>query len=152
KDKVYEIADENVVAEMLRRWQLNDEVERAIFQHELKHYYQPKVSAQDHRLSGAEGLVRWEHPDGLLYPGQFLPPLERDKSLALTRHVIRQAIRDLAANPWLPPLSINLDPEATEDPTVIRLILDELRLWGVEPSRLVMEMTENGIVHNIGRL
>ncbi|HEX7037539.1 MAG TPA: EAL domain-containing protein [Pseudomonadales bacterium] len=151
-EKVYEIADEHVVSDMLRRWQLNDEVERAIYEHELKLYYQPKVSAEDHRLCGAEGLVRWEHPDGLLYPGEFLPQLDREKSRALTRHVIRQAIRDLAANPWLPPVSINLDPDATEDPGVIRLILDELTLWNVEPARLVMEMTENGIVHNIGRL
>jgi EAL domain-containing protein (putative c-di-GMP-specific phosphodiesterase class I) len=151
-DKVYELADELVVADMRRRWQLNDELNEALFQHQLKLYYQPKVRADDHRLCGAEGLIRWEHPDGLLYPGDFLPHLERDKMLALTRHVIRQCVRDLVANPWLPPLSINLDPEAAEEPTLIRLMLDELTLWNVDPARLVIEMTENGIVQNVDRL
>src|SRR5690606_4958671 len=42
-DKVFELADEVVVADMLRRWQLNDEVEQAIYEHQLKLYYQPKV-------------------------------------------------------------------------------------------------------------
>jgi EAL domain-containing protein (putative c-di-GMP-specific phosphodiesterase class I) len=137
---------------MQRRWQLNDEVDQALFQHQLKLYYQPKVSTDGHRLVGAEGLIRWEHPDGLLNPGQFLPYLERDKMLALTRHVVRHAIRDLAANPWLPPVSINLDPDATEDTSLVQLILDELTLWSVDPARLVVEVTENGIVRNLAQL
>jgi diguanylate cyclase len=151
-EKVFEIADEVVLADMQRRWQLNEELDQALYQHQLKLYYQPKVAADDHRLCGAEGLIRWEHPDGLLYPGQFLPHLERDKVLSLTRHVIRQSIRDLAGNAWLPPLSINLDPDAAEDPSLIRLMLDELTLWNVDPKRLVIEMTENGIVQNVDRL
>ncbi len=152
QDKVYELADEAVVSSMRRRWQLNDEVEAALAEHQLKVYYQPKVDAEDHTLCGAEGLIRWEHPEGLLNPGQFLPHLERDNMLALTRHVIRQCVRDLAANPWLPPLSLNLDPDLTEEPALIQLILDELTLWNVEPSRLIVEVTENGIVRNLDRL
>lgn len=152
EEKVFELADEMVVAGMRRRWQLNDEVDEALAQHQLKLYYQPKVSAADHRLCGAEGLIRWEHPEGVLNPGQFLPQLSRDKMLSLTQHVVRQCIRDLAANPWLPPLSINMDPEATEEPSLVQLIHDELTLWNVDPKRLVVEITENGIVSNMSRL
>lgn len=151
-DKVYAIADGSVVTDMRRRWELNDQVDEALFQHQLKLYYQPKVAADGHRLVGAEGLVRWERHDGLLNPGQFLPHLERDKMMALTRHLVRQCIRDLAGNPWLPPLSINLDPDLTEDSSLLQLISDELTLWNVDPARLVVEITENGIVRNVGRL
>ncbi len=152
RGKVFELADDVVVGDMRRVWRLNDEVDEALFQHQLKLYYQPKVAADGHELCGAEGLVRWEHPDGLLNPGQFLPHLERDKMIALTRHVVRQAIRDLAANPWLPPLSINLDPEVTREPAIVQLIRDELTLWNVDPRRLVVEITENGIVQDVERL
>lgn len=152
RDKVFELANDTVIGDMRRVWQLNDEVDEALFQHQLKLYYQPKVAADGHQLCGAEGLVRWEHPDGLLNPGQFLPHLEREKMIALTRHVVRQSIRDLAANPWLPPLSINLDPDATDEPALIQLIHDELTLWNVDASRLVVEITENGIVRNVERL
>lgn len=152
QNKVFELADEAVVSGMRRRWQLNDEVETALAEHQLKVFYQPKVSAADHRLCGAEGLIRWAHPEGLLNPGQFLPHLERDNMLALTRHVIRQCVRDLAANPWLPPLSLNLDPDLTEEPELIQLILNELAVWNVAPTRLVVEVTENGIVRNLERM
>lgn len=152
EEKVFALADEAVVAAMRRRWQLNDEVDDALAEHQLKLYYQPKVRADDRTLCGAEGLIRWEHPDGLLNPGQFLPQLARDKMFALTRHVVRQSIRDLAANPWLPPLSINLDPEVTEEPSLVQLILDELTMWNVDPGRLVVEITENGIMRNLDQL
>lgn len=150
--RVFKLADDTVVGDMRRHWQLNDQVDNALFEHQIKLYYQPKVAADTQQLCGAEGLVRWEHPDGLLNPGQFLPHLERDNMIALTRHVVRQSIRDLAANDWLPPLSINLDPEATEEPALIQLILDELTLWNVDPGRLTVEITENGIVGNLERL
>ncbi len=151
-DKTFELADETVVAGMRRRWQLNDEVDEAIAQHQLKLYYQPKVSAEDHRLCGAEGLIRWERPDGLLYPGQFLPHLQRDKLVALTRHTVRQCVRDLAEHDWLPQLSVNADPDLAEEASLVQLILDELALWDVAPERLIVEMTENSVIRNIDRL
>lgn len=152
EQKVFELADDRVIATMQQRWQFNDDVEEALFQHQLKLYYQPKVTANGHRLCGAEGLIRWEHPDGLLYPGEFLPHLEREKLLAMTRHVIRQSVRDLAANEWLPPLSINLDPDVTEEASLVQLILDELSLWDVDPARLMVEVTENGMVRHLDTL
>ncbi len=152
QNTVYELADEGVVARMRQRWRLNEQVEEALFEHQFKLYYQPKVTADGHRLCGVEGLLRWEHPEGLLHPGEFLPHLERDKLVAISRHVIRYGVRELAAHPWLPPLSINLDPDVTEDGSLVQLILDELTLWDVDASRLVVEMTENGMVGNLGSL
>lgn len=149
---VYELADEGMVALMRQRWGLNDQVEEALFEHQLKLYYQPKVAADDYRLCGVEALLRWEHPEGLMHPGEFLPHLERDRMLAISRYVIRYAVRDLAAHPWLPPVSINLEPDLTEDGSLVELILDELTLWDVDPSRLVVEMTENGMIGSLGPL
>ncbi len=148
-DKTFELADEAVVAGMRRRWQLNEELDEALARHQLKLYYQPKVSSKDQRLCGAEGLIRWEHPEGLLYPGQFLPHLQRDKLVAITRHAIRQSIRDLAEHDWLPSLSINVDPDLTEEASLVQLVLDELSLWNVDASRLVVEMTENSVIRNL---
>nr|WP_311211255.1 EAL domain-containing protein [Escherichia coli] len=41
---------------------------------QLDLHYQPLVDLRDHRIAGAEALMRWRHPRlGLLPPGQFLP-------------------------------------------------------------------------------
>ena len=59
-----------------RRSQLS-RIGEAIDSGELRLYFQPKVDMRDGRVIGAEGLVRWQHPDkGLLPPGAFIPLLE----------------------------------------------------------------------------
>jgi EAL domain-containing protein (putative c-di-GMP-specific phosphodiesterase class I) len=88
----------------------------------------------------------------VLVPGQFLPCLEADRRQLLARHVIRHCIRDLAADPWLPPLSVNLDPDVAQQAWTAPLIQDELALWQVEPARLVVEITENGVMSHSERL
>jgi EAL domain-containing protein (putative c-di-GMP-specific phosphodiesterase class I)/GGDEF domain-containing protein len=151
-DRAYQLADEVDVSELHQRWKLNEQLEDAISAQQLKLYYQPKVTAGDHRLAGAEGLVRWEHETGLLAPGQFLPHLDAERMTALTRYVIRQCVRDLAADPWMPPSSINLESFMLSDSALLRLLLDELSLWDVDPSRLIVEVTENGLVSSLDSL
>lgn len=151
-EHVYELADDLDISALHRRWQLNDRLEEAIGEHRLKLYYQPKLRARDQALAGAEGLVRWEHEDGLLVPSQFLPLLDAERMTALTRHVMRQCVRELAAEPWLPPISINLESFMLKDSGLLRLLLDELSLWEVDPARVVIEVTENGLVSSLDSL
>jgi EAL domain-containing protein (putative c-di-GMP-specific phosphodiesterase class I) len=151
-EQVYELADELDVSDLHRRWMLNEQLDEAIRQHRLKVYYQPKVRAGDHRLAGAEGLVRLEHENELLAPGQFLPHLDPERMTALTRHVIRQCVRDLAADAWMPPVSINLESFMLTDAGLLRLLLDELSLWDVDPARLMVEVTESGLVASLDHL
>jgi len=65
---------------------------------ELRLHFQPVVSLVDGMLLGAEALVRWQHPDrGLLYPGAFIPAVERTGLvLELTLEVLDQAVREAA--------------------------------------------------------
>jgi EAL domain-containing protein (putative c-di-GMP-specific phosphodiesterase class I)/GGDEF domain-containing protein len=150
--RTYQVADELDVQALRRRWQLNDQVDQAIREHALRLYYQPKVMASDHSVAGAEGLIRWEHPDGLLSPAEFLPYLDSHKMMLLTKHVIRQCVRDLAADARLPNLAINLDSVMLTNSGLLRLMLDEISLWEVDPKRLTIEVTESGLVESLSSL
>jgi EAL domain-containing protein (putative c-di-GMP-specific phosphodiesterase class I)/GGDEF domain-containing protein len=150
--RVYQVADEIDLEALQRRWLLNDQVEQGILDHALKLYYQPKVRAIDNQIVGAEGLIRWEHADGLLTPAQFLPYLDVDRMAALTRHTIRQCVRDLASDARLPGLSINFEPSMLTSSALLRLFLDELSLWEVDPTRVTMEVTENGLLGSLEAL
>jgi len=140
------------VGDLQRSWRLAEELESAIESHQLRLYYQPQVATLDGRFCGAEGLVRWEHRDGLLTPEQFLPHLDATGMLALTGHVIRRCVADLLAAPELPWLSVNLPASQLLDPVLQQHVLDELSLWNVDPARLTLEIPEEGLLEHIAEL
>jgi EAL domain-containing protein (putative c-di-GMP-specific phosphodiesterase class I)/GGDEF domain-containing protein len=140
------------VGALERSWRLADELDAAIENHHLCLYYQPQVACAGGQFRGAEGLIRWEHRDGLLTPEQFLPHLDASGMLALTGHVIRRCVSDLLAAPELPWLSVNLPATQLLDPVLQQQVLDELSLWGVDPARLTLEVAEEAVIENLEAL
>lgn len=57
--------------------ELEKSLRRALIKCEFEIYYQPQVNANDHRVTGVEALLRWNHPTiGLVSPAEFIPLLE----------------------------------------------------------------------------
>ncbi len=57
--------------------ELERSLRRAMIKGEFEVYFQPQVNASDHRISGVEALLRWNHPTiGLVAPSDFIPILE----------------------------------------------------------------------------
>src|SRR5207249_2262157 len=92
---VYDPSQDNVSSLGLG---LLGELHQALEDHELKVYYQPRVRLSDEMITGAEALLRWEHPTrGLLQPTEFIPLAEAAGFIgALTRRVLQIAIADAA--------------------------------------------------------
>lgn len=60
-----------------RRHRLEQELRRAFQAHHLEIHFQPQVALPSGRVTGAEALLRWRHPErGLLPPGVFVEVLE----------------------------------------------------------------------------
>ncbi|RZS53383.1 EAL domain-containing protein [Sphaerotilus mobilis] len=82
---------------------------------EFELYYQPKVDLRDGSVTGAEGLIRWLHPErGLIAPGEFLPVLQgSDLEAAVGEWVIDCALSQIVT--WKAqglhlPVSVNISP------------------------------------------
>jgi diguanylate cyclase (GGDEF)-like protein len=113
--------------------------------------YQPIVSLEDGRLVGAEALVRWDHPEhGVLPPDTFIPLAERTGLIVpLGRFVLADACRQFAA--WdsrhgaaAPAvLNINVSPRELRETDYADFVAETLVLHGLEPSRIVLEITES---------
>ena len=53
--------------------------DQAIADGQIRVHYQPQYNHSTGRLIGAEGLMRWEHPEyGAQYPADFIPALEKN--------------------------------------------------------------------------
>lgn len=121
----------------------------AIEHGELVLHYQPTVDLATGLVVGYEALVRWQHPDrGLLLPGSFLGTVE-EAGLASTMgaDVVRQAAENLARNAatghWV---SVNVSVDQLGDGEYTAAVLGAIRTHDIAPGRLVVELTEAGLV------
>lgn len=127
-----------------------NELRRAIDEAELVVHYQPQLAHHDNgwMVSGAEALVRWQHPQlGLLYPKDFLALVEDHKmALGIADFVLTDAIRQVGH--WRSrgldlSVSVNLAPRLVKDlefPDRLSRILQE---FGVAAEQLTLDVLED---------
>jgi len=130
---------------------LLSELRRAVEQKELRLYLQPKIDLQTGRISGAEALARWQHPQrGLVPPMQFIPFAEQTGFIrALTVWVVAESARALAelhAAGLNLRFSVNLSTRDLMDQDLPRLIDQLIKAYAIDPSSLCLEITESAIM------
>jgi EAL domain-containing protein (putative c-di-GMP-specific phosphodiesterase class I) len=139
---------------VVRRHKLTEELRVGIDREELMVRYQPIVELDSGATVAVEALVRWAHPnEGLLGPHEFVPLAEQTGMIVpLTRTVLRAACRQATA--WsaegAPPLAVqvNLSGAELDDPDLADQVLETLASTGLEPARLVLEITETVLVQD----
>ena len=138
------------------RLALVGELRRAIDEHELVVYYQPRVELSTGAARSVEALVRWEHPErGLLGPGAFLPLAQHTGVVRLiTRYVLEAAIRQCRA--WRDlGLDVNVGVNLFSRDLLDGGLPDEvgrlLAANGLESRRLELEITEDTILADPAR-
>jgi diguanylate cyclase (GGDEF)-like protein len=119
-------------------------------------FYQPQIDARG-QLTGAEALVRWQHPQrGLVAPDEFIPLAEETGLiLPLGRWVLETACRQLSEWAEHPKgenlkLSVNISPRQFQHPGFVDQVLEVLRATGANPARLTLELTENVLISGVG--
>jgi diguanylate cyclase (GGDEF)-like protein len=116
-------------------------------------HYQPVVSLVTGRAVGAEALVRWQHPErGLLGPDSFIPVAEATGLiLPLGAWVLTRACTDAAS--WTGALAglevaVNLSARQLTQSDVVSQVAGALSTSGLEPSRLLLEVTESAMLED----
>ena len=129
------------------------DLKRAVRNDELKLYLQPIVNLADGSVCGAEALSRWDHPTlGFLPPQDFISIAEHSGNISLLSHwALAAAIRECRL--WIEdgldlPVSVNLSSADVQDPDLASFILDTLRDHDLDPRYLILEISEQALVHN----
>jgi diguanylate cyclase (GGDEF)-like protein len=158
------IYDEAMYKDIVQECELSTELTRAIEDEELKIYLQPQVSVEG-VVTGAEALVRWEHPlRGTLNPVDFLPVFEKNYRIVdVDKYVWELACRQLRK--WNDEgindlyISVNISPKDFECIDVYETLVSLVEKYRVDPEQLRIEITESTIMQNperqielIGRL
>ena len=150
------IYDEDMrMRELLNSRLLND-LRPAVEERQFQVYYQPKYNIQvdPPRLSSAEALIRWKHPDlGMISPGSFVPLFEGNGLIGVVDNFVwQEAAKQIAR--WKEkysftlPVSVNLSRSDVFDPTLPgrldHLVLDN----GLSYKDLKLEVTESAYTDN----
>ncbi|MDI6097144.1 EAL domain-containing protein [Actinoplanes sp. NEAU-A12] len=113
-------------------------------------WFQPVVSTATGQIVGAEALVRMRTPEGeILSPYHFVAAAEETGLIVpLGEHVLRSAIDHLLH--WsdrLGYVSVNVSPRQLAEPDFVPMVAGVLSsLPGLDPSRIVLEVTETALL------
>ena len=152
----YELFEPEMHEAILGRLAMKAELQGALERGEFSVYYQPTVTLQTGRVTGVEALVRWQHPTrGLIAPAEFIPLAEESGLIVpLGRWVLQEAVEQVRRwqqdHPSQPPLevNVNLSPRQLQDPELVRDVARALETSGLEPSCLVLEITESVLMQD----
>ena len=131
--------------------QLIEDFPRAVREGQFKVFFQPKfnILGESPYLAGAEGLVRWQHPDlGMISPGVFIPLFEENGLIQdLDHYVWREAARQIRV--WKDelgytvPVSVNVSRVDMYDANIVYTLLDIIEESRLEAGDLHLEVTES---------
>jgi diguanylate cyclase (GGDEF)-like protein len=135
--------------------QLLNEMRHAIENKEFVVYYQPKFTANDRRVLGAEALVRWQHPvRGLMSPDDFIPLAEKSGLIVpLGAWVLDQACAQMSE--WIArghgdwKMAVNLSAVQFAHEGLLDVVKNTLARHDLPPHCLTLEVTETTAMDDV---
>jgi diguanylate cyclase (GGDEF)-like protein/PAS domain S-box-containing protein len=133
----------------MERLSLSTRLRRAVEDKNWVLHYQPILDLGDGTVKGVEALVRWQDPNGgIVPPGEFIPLAEEMGLIEAigdwvleeltSQHRLWRTQHDLDLE-----ISFNLSPRQLWSPNLAEHVLERLRAGEVDPTRIVVEITES---------
>lgn len=134
-----------------RLWErkVEDDMERALAAREFKVYLQPKISAAEEELAGAEALVRWIHPkEGFIPPNKFIPIFEKNGFILklddyMLEEVARQQSEWISQGRKIVPISVNVSRAHFTREDLAEHICEIVDKYKVPHEVIELELTES---------
>lgn len=147
--------DAQMQTEVSNHAALEADLREAVMQQQFLLYYQPQVVG-DGRITGAEALLRWQHPKrGLVSPAEFIPLAEESGLiLPIGQWVLETACAQLALWAQQPELAqltmaVNVSARQFRQSDFVDSVLGTLARTQANPQRLKLELTESMLVDNV---
>ena len=152
----YEMFDAAMHTQAIERLRRETDLRRAVERSEMVVFYQPIVSLPLGTISGAEALVRWNHPTrGRVSPAEFIPMAE-DLGLIVPigEQVLRAACRQMRE--WQDKvggvaeltIGVNVAAKQFQEPDIVEMVAGVIRETGIPAQLLKLEITESAILEN----
>ncbi len=128
---------------------VENDMEKALYNHEFELYLQPKYDTRSETLSAAEALVRWNHPtEGNVPPGKFIPIFESNGFIIqlddyMLTEVCRMQATWIARKERIVPISVNVSRAHFTKDDLAEHICKIVDAFKVPHSVIELELTES---------
>ncbi|WP_299678808.1 EAL domain-containing protein [uncultured Roseobacter sp.] len=139
---------DEMFAELERRRDIEMDLRKALLLQQFEIVFQPQVDFQEHRVTGFEALIRWNHPDmGQILPSDFIRIAE-DTGLIIDigAWVLAEACKAASAWPEDIAVAVNVSSMQFEDSGFVNAVSTALATSGLAPHRLELEITETTLL------
>lgn len=145
----YRFFDEEMNVRVKSRKSLEHDLRQALSDQQFRLTYQPQLDLRTNRITGVEALLCWPHAKrGNISPAEFIPLAEEAGLLvAIGRWVLRTACTQAMFWPSLT-MAVNISPIELRQPDFAVAVRDTLRVTGLSPDRLELELTESVLLHD----
>ncbi len=150
----FEFFNKRLNAESRRKIGIERDLRTAFYGGDLDVHYQPQFDITTGVISGAEALLRWDHPEqGSISPDEFIPLAEDSELIVdIGSWVIQRACEDLCEildkglHPG--PVSVNVSGRQLADSCFVKAVMDPIRKFGIHPGYIQLEVTETTVAQN----
>lgn len=145
---------EKMKHDLIGQFKLQNDLKSALHNSEFVLFYQPQIDLGTNRITGAEALIRWNHPQmGMVPPMNFIPLAESSGLIVqIGQWVIEEACRQAAA--WQRSgieitVAVNISAVQFKRGNLETVVTDALAASGLNPSCLELELTESVMMHDM---
>ena len=152
----YQFYEKDMSAQNLERFELETDLRGALERGEFEVYYQPQLDLDTGSISGAEALIRWNHPTrGRVPPVQFISIAEETGLIhPMGEWVLEESCRQACiwqAQGHFLKMSVNLSALQLNNGDIVNVVRDVLSRTGLESRWLELELTESYLFENFAR-
>ena len=150
----YQLFTEAMRSRITDRIRLEQDLKTALAQEQFEVYFQPKINIATRKVTGAEALVRWNHPtEGRVSPEIFVPVAEEaGMIIELGEWILRTACRE---NQLLQEcgyeglnIAVNISAVQFTDGNLLPMVRKALSDSGLDPELLELEITESAVMND----
>jgi diguanylate cyclase (GGDEF)-like protein len=146
--------EEEMNAQLVRRLDIEKQLEQAITNDEFVAFYQPRVNVANNKVRGYEALIRWQHPEkGLVSPAEFIPVAEDSGQIIyLGSWILFEACKQCTR--WHQQghkisVSVNISALQFKQSDLIQIVQQALASSKLKPEYLELEITEGTLIYNL---
>ncbi|WP_288842951.1 EAL domain-containing protein [uncultured Deefgea sp.] len=148
----YTLFEAEMIEQSIAKTRLTSELKLALERQEFRVFFQPVIDLQNGETIGAEALIRWESPRGMISPGVFIPAAE-DSGLILQigNWVLRESCQQIADQlkaGWRDDFDVHVNVSVRQliQSDFYEQLLFILQTTGLPAHNLTLEITESCLV------